>query len=192
MTSSKRVLFLLMFVAALMLAPRHFAAAQGLVVTDYMPPPASFDKYWGAVNAVVRGTLETRSVRAIDRARPTVDTHHVLRVLEVLKDDGAIGSRTTINISDAGGSTRLRDREIKAEPGPVTRLPLKQEVIVFLQRARSADLFVVAFGPAGLFIVADGDVSVPHGVRHYKEFYNKSRMSTAELRTLIRSIEPRR
>jgi hypothetical protein len=167
-------------------------STQGLVVTDYAPPPPTFQQLYEEVPVVVRGVLGRRTVRGRDTERPTVDTDHVLNLLEVLKDDGTVGGSEAIEISEPGGTTQVRGREFSAPLGPLARLPVSQEVIVFLKHSKKSGRYVVAYGPAGLFVVGTVGVSVPAAVRHYQQFGNRSHIGADELRKVVQSAHAKK
>jgi hypothetical protein len=175
---------LLLSAFLLLSAPEsHQAVPRPPDVVDYMPPPPTLAGLWKSVPVVVRGTIEGKSAAGFDGDRPSAYTRNILRVHEVLKDDGSIEG-SVIDVFVPGATVEVGGREMRWQPVPLTDTPVGTEVILFLARSAKLGGFVVAYGAAGAFIPSntasatsgasvtstENEMAIPEILRHYKEF----------------------
>jgi hypothetical protein len=135
---------------------------RGILYADYGPDPASFDELWRASDLVVRGSVQATTVRRSNASKRAVPvTLHRLQVLEVLKSSGASDARQTISLVQMAGSLDIDGMQVTVDPGSMPILAPKQEVLAFLKTDPQGLGFSIAFGPAGLYVVSQENVTIP-------------------------------
>jgi hypothetical protein len=160
-------------------------------IVDYDPPPTTLRGLLADVAAVVRGRVISSSAQRFDlkhgAAAPL--TAHTFQIDEVFKRDLAAVSKgaSIVTVIQHGGT-------ITDPNGDVITGSLKdilqsgQEAILFLKEWPEAGGLTIAYGPAGTFLVKNGEVLIPGVVSSYPEFEGRRSISTATFVQLLRQL----
>lgn len=116
-----------------------------------------------------------------------VVTQHTSQVLEVLKDDGTVGSRPQIHVLQLAGTLDVEGRIISTDPSGIPVFTVGQELLLFLEDWPEAKGYAIR-GPVGAYVLDTESVRLPDAAKGYaRAFGNKRTVSRAEFLSVLRS-----
>ena len=158
---------------------------------DYQSPPATLGGLWAASDVVARLRVTGQSSRRFDlnanRSMPLIA--HDTQVVELFKTDNTMTRPTHITVLQPGGTVEdNHGRTIKASVEGFDVYKPGEELILFLRSSPAAGGFMVAYGPAGSFVLDRNLVHIPVQVKTYPEFRGQDSVPIGELITSLRQL----
>lgn len=165
---------------------------RGLLTWRAEPPPPSFDALWASSPVIIRAEITHSKVRQEhDRATgapPAVLTEHTVRILEVLKDDGSIGTRKQTSFAQHGGTLEIRGMLLTANPSPLPLFGPGNELLLFLTLWKSANSFAINYATAGVYVLDEEKVEIHPTAKHFAaSFGGRREVPKAEFLSIVRS-----
>jgi hypothetical protein len=159
------------------------------IIVDYFKAPQTleeFRRFWQSSEAVAFGEVVQSEQRLLSTDTPIMV--HQLRVIEVIKDDGAIGRQDTFAFAQYGGRVFANGRLHIGDQSGFPVLRQRQRVVLFLSRWPAANAYSSA--PFGVFAVQDDAVAVkPFLAGFMSPLAERTSIPLDEFLTILRTLK---
>lgn len=149
---------------------------------DYGPTPQTLQGYISEAPVILRIKIvksDAMSTKAMANTMMVMHKHEA-EVLQVLKDDGSIGIRRLIFLSQPGGTLDVAGQTIVTDYG-MRLLEAGDDVVVFLAYWPAIQSYTLAYGPASVLYVRNGRVEIPKVVKDVSYLAGRRTVTIQEL-----------